>query len=644
MGQAGRSARHAWSRVLAAAMLAFALTAVAARPARAVNASQILQVINQERAANGIPPVSLSPQLSTGNANHDNYERLNGSPSTGYDIRGEDPSKPGYTPSGAQAGRNSLLAFGDRSSSYVYANDDWTVWDVFDNAPNHLVELMDPAVRTIGADQLDFSQPPYGTIHISSVDVRSAPLRPSPSSVHLYSYIGPFGRAPTGVSYVEGPTANRFSGPWLYVWFLKPAGVKLGLRSIALQQPDGAPVPAITMASGAFSSAPGASADVRAVGGSGTPTTGLVPDAGLDPPSKPPPSKEKQDAKKAQKAAIELDFGRAEDFCSPILTGGEEDEQAQINADNCLAQMRASYDEMLVKVDPADPNFMAVPVPRTLVAPKLPGCVRIKNQSRRRCQQIRTLEQPYLSALAEKASLEQAISVTLNRLSTAGVAGNQFGVQLQEGSLYTLNGELATKLAAEAKAGSALAHALRRAGVHGQISAAKLARVRSALLSGNAHRFPKGAVAFLRAEGISASQFSRVLRQAGAPRPTRMKILAGFTDSASTAGLNALYERLGPSGVGAIVSSLASTGAISSAEHSRLAADVLAAQAATTSDQRQAAMGAFLSDLRPLPTGQLRTFLETAATGLTGSDGYTLVVTYTFNGRAQTARTPVLLG
>lgn len=237
------------------AALAGALAMATPVWAQGVSPAQIVAVINQERTANGIPPVTEDPALSAGCAAHDDYERLNGSPSSGYDIRGEDPTKPGYSAAGLQASANSVLAFGNRSSTDIFANDDFANGDVFDNAPEHLVSLMDPSVAVVGAAQIGFDLSPYGTIYISCVDVRSAPGRPPPSRLNVYAYIGPDGLAPPSVTYVEGPTANKLSGPVMFVYFLAPAHTTVTLRSLTLAGLDGVSVPLSTSLSGGLTDA-----------------------------------------------------------------------------------------------------------------------------------------------------------------------------------------------------------------------------------------------------------------------------------------------------------------------------------------------------------------------------------------------------
>ena len=110
---------------------------------------------------------------------------------------------------------------------------------MFDAAPGHLVALMDPAVAVIGADQLDFSYGLYGTVSLTCVDVRSAPGRARPHKLHAYLYRGPNGKVRPDPAYREGPPGN---GPYLFLYFLAPAGAHLAVKSLKITTLAGAPV------------------------------------------------------------------------------------------------------------------------------------------------------------------------------------------------------------------------------------------------------------------------------------------------------------------------------------------------------------------------------------------------------------------
>jgi hypothetical protein len=221
------------ARALRAAVLAAVLTALCAgaAPARAMTGPEIVQVINAERRANKLPAVREDPALSAGCAQFDEYRRMNGSLEDAFTLHGEQPGRPGYTSAGARAAHDSLVNAGDRVA------DSFAAGDVFDDAPGHIVALMDPGVAVIGADQTDFPLGIFGTVHLVCVDVRSAPQRAKPRHLRLYLYRGPFGRLPgRHLAYREGPSGL---GSLLAVYFEAPARAKVRLRSLTIRNAAG---------------------------------------------------------------------------------------------------------------------------------------------------------------------------------------------------------------------------------------------------------------------------------------------------------------------------------------------------------------------------------------------------------------------
>jgi hypothetical protein len=182
------------------------------------------------------------PALSAGCADYDNYRRLNGDVQDALTPGSEDRSRPGYTAAGARAALDSLLNAGDRPA------DSWAGGDVFDDAPGHLFQLMNPDLAVIGVDQLEvYLGPFFGTAYISCIDTRSASYRPRPRKPRLYTYIGPNGTAPINPSYREGPSV---SGALIFAYFDGPKHAKVTLRSLTLQYPDGVSRPAYTFPTG----------------------------------------------------------------------------------------------------------------------------------------------------------------------------------------------------------------------------------------------------------------------------------------------------------------------------------------------------------------------------------------------------------
>lgn len=117
----------------AAAVLALPAAALAATPA------QVLRALDAERAVNGIPAgVQEAPDQSAACALHNGYRAANGGAVVGHV---EDPTRPGYTPEGAEAGRTAVLA-----------GTSWSDGNPYADAPIHLMRLMDPRLQRAGVD------------------------------------------------------------------------------------------------------------------------------------------------------------------------------------------------------------------------------------------------------------------------------------------------------------------------------------------------------------------------------------------------------------------------------------------------------------------------------------------------------------
>jgi hypothetical protein len=242
-------ARLSFALAIAGLALACPADAVAgaqmlASPASAVTSAQIISVINAERHGNGLPLLHEDPSLSAGCAAYDNYRRLNGSVQDGFTPGPEERSKPGYTAAGARASRDSLLNAGDRPA------DSWANGDVFDDAPGHLFQLMNPDLAVIGVDQLEVNLGPFfGTAYISCIDTRSARYRPRSRRPRLYTYVGPNGTTPVHPpAYREGPSVQ---GALIFVYFDGPKRATVTLRLLTLRYPDRAVrQPAYTLLTG----------------------------------------------------------------------------------------------------------------------------------------------------------------------------------------------------------------------------------------------------------------------------------------------------------------------------------------------------------------------------------------------------------
>jgi len=176
-----------------------------------VSGPDIVQFLNAQRSANGIPaPIAHDPVLSDGCAKHDRYGATNG-----VLTHGEEPSKPGYTAEGDQAGKTSVLYAG---------SEPWSASrNPFETAPIHLHQLLAPRIDRMGAAEVSG----YGCATTLASRNRAAP----PADVS-YSYPGDGATGwPPAQTAAEGPYTpgervgipqGGTTGPYLYVMFDGP--------------------------------------------------------------------------------------------------------------------------------------------------------------------------------------------------------------------------------------------------------------------------------------------------------------------------------------------------------------------------------------------------------------------------------------
>src|SRR5258705_86554 len=101
---AGRNQKQEWARVVASAATLVVVLAglVVAAPAGAVTTPRIVELLNAQRASNGIPgDITEVPDWSSACAKHNLYMTQ-----TGQFGHTEDQASPWYTPEGAFAGAN----------------------------------------------------------------------------------------------------------------------------------------------------------------------------------------------------------------------------------------------------------------------------------------------------------------------------------------------------------------------------------------------------------------------------------------------------------------------------------------------------------------------------------------------------------
>jgi hypothetical protein len=151
--------------------------------AAAISGPEIVQRLNQQREANGIPGGLLErADWSADCAKHNYYGAQ-----TGELRHSEDPSSPYYSAEGDWAAENSVLASGSS----------WSQGNPWEEAPIHLIQLLAPQLSEIGAAEND---------NHNCATTWPGYHRPEPTGLTTYSYPG------NGVSGVV-PTERALESP-----------------------------------------------------------------------------------------------------------------------------------------------------------------------------------------------------------------------------------------------------------------------------------------------------------------------------------------------------------------------------------------------------------------------------------------------
>lgn len=216
-----------------------ALVAVlcAAGAAQAATPQQVIDVLERQRAANGIPAGLVEdPELSQACAAHNRYLRLN---PDAY-PHSESPGREGYTPEGASIAAQSVLIGrsyppGQLPSEYGFDSGS----NPFENVPFHLDGLLRPELRVTGASESD------GWTCVVTGDVRT---RRWPRSLRFYTYPGPrrtgiatrqvvFNEFPYAPGDLVGIPQGTPSGPHLFLFGFGPESGPMRVRSASLSGP-----------------------------------------------------------------------------------------------------------------------------------------------------------------------------------------------------------------------------------------------------------------------------------------------------------------------------------------------------------------------------------------------------------------------
>ena len=227
-------ARNGHLKLVATAALLTALVAVPA--AQAASPQQVIDIVNGQRAAHGIPGVVEDPALSRACELHNRYLRLN----RGVYPHTEIPGRPGYTQEGARIAPNSaLLGGGPDPDPPSYPFDSGR--NPFQNLPFHLAGLLRPALVGTGANESN------GWTCVATGGGRE---RIGRRSIRFYTYPGPrrtgvpvrevvFNEAPYSPGDLVGIPQGTASGPHLYLFGFGLTASQLRVRSASLSGPTG---------------------------------------------------------------------------------------------------------------------------------------------------------------------------------------------------------------------------------------------------------------------------------------------------------------------------------------------------------------------------------------------------------------------
>jgi hypothetical protein len=124
-----------WTAVVGALVVGL----LACAPAEAISGVEIVQRLNAQRQANGLPAELIErADWSNACAAHDRYEAQ-----TGEFGHHENPESPYFTEEGNWAGEHSVLAWGSS----------WADGNPWEDAPIHLIQMLAPALAEMGADE-----------------------------------------------------------------------------------------------------------------------------------------------------------------------------------------------------------------------------------------------------------------------------------------------------------------------------------------------------------------------------------------------------------------------------------------------------------------------------------------------------------
>jgi hypothetical protein len=185
---------------------------------------------------------------------------------------------------------------------------------------------------------------------------------------------------------------------------------------------------------------------------------------------------------------------------------------AAVSEPFCVATLHRLKNDILTIYDPPDEHIFATATPAKPAATTLPSCAKFTGRNASFCQRLRPHLATLLADAQKVAGISAAIATTTNRLSAALRAHNPRASQLQSRHGQRLENQEAGALAAQERAGHAVATTLESAGLAMPLTA------------GQASMSDAYVTQYLATHRVSASSFRRL---AGALlNPTPLNVLA----------------------------------------------------------------------------------------------------------------------
>ncbi len=276
----------------------------------------------------------------------------------------------------------------------------------------------------------------------------------------------------------------------------------------------------------------------------------------------------------------------------PLVTAPSKAE----TAGECARLIREALKQaQIYKNDPPDPDTGGVALPGAVSSWPTAPCPHGKEAAL--CQAVRPLAVRAQAAARRVASIEEALTITSNRLGTAAAAGDQSDTALQEAVFDALDGELVPLLRAQNAADGALAGKLRREHV-------KLVFKQSAVSKTIASILEKA-----EAQGTSRSELETV---SGDELAAGAFNYASSLKPVSTSAPSQLAHSIRLTGVAAIYTALNTQRLIPAKQRPALEADLKTAEATSSAATRRAKLHAFIEAAEKVH-GQAGKLLRSAA-------------------------------